>query len=523
MTMSQISDYSLPRSAVPAEDVLPRASLLIFGTLLAVGARLAWGVSTDVAGILWLFVFMVTVPLLLSWEYVLTAMLALFVFCDQSIWFAAGDVSVETIYERDIVFIKAPELLLWISFLRCLMEGGRKTPLPSAVKVLIVSWSVTIVSGLFSGMIEGTPLRQAFTFSEFRTLLLFMVLIFLLLKKFADRPMFVVRLFCGLVAIKVGFGIVSALIDYPLLWQDSARGYVGTATAFYGADESVAVMLLAFSLASMIWLIDRNRSTMFWVVVMALTGFAILASMRRAGIAAMGIVILTLVLNARRHVRVMVGTFIVIGAALFFWVASEPALVAALPDVVQGIMMRFVGNSQTEMSDIGREWDWVQAWEHIQAHFVFGTGPGTKLALWRTQAYGVSESLSIHQGYLHTWVRFGLLGVVSYTLTFALPIFAYFGRLGRSFGELDWQQRAILSACVGYLAAEFAWTLVTPPFLMNMRQSAMMGIAIFLIFSKSAASPSEMVGAPRSIGSRRASSPEGLAEREGGLPETKKG
>jgi len=496
------------RKTVLSRDVV----FVVYALVFAISARFAFQQGSNIFPIAWVFFVMCAPLFFLSERFLIVTVVAFIVFFEQSLWFISEGAP-ETVYERDILGGKAVEFLVIAMAARFVVYEQNLSLINRGIMVLMFLWFLAIVQGLLVSQINNVPLYNALIFSEIRSPALFLVFLVLMYNYVRREVRFFLKMFLILMLAKVAFTAVSVYLGVDILWTTHASGYVGKQAAFFGADESVKVVLLAAAVA-MFWFLQSSQIPQFltpnarrdvtdrpWFLGLCAFVFmlVIVVALRRGGIMGLGFVVLAGIPFAGVRSRVLLISVLMISLAfVLFAFFGETGL---LPGFVQSALERLLGQDQNvAQSDWGRKMDIIQGWEVIRAHPVLGNGAGTKLALARVATYGKTESLVIHQNLAHMWVKFGILGVTTFILTFVIPLLMF------------WRNRTLIRttcppwlasgafAGASFLVAEFVWTLATPPFSMNFRSCAIVSFAIILIFAE--------INDVRRVGARRAPDPE---------------
>lgn len=468
---------------------------VLWSVIFAVSARFAFQQGSDIFPLAWVFVVMCAPLFVLSERFLIVTVLAFFIYFEQSLWFISEGAP-ETVYERDILGGKAVEFLVIAITARFFVHKRPLSLINRTIMVLIFLWFLVIVQGFLVSQLNGVPLYNALIFSEVRSPALFTVFLVVMYNYVRHELRFFHKMFILLLMAKIAFTALSVYFGIDILWASHASGYVGNQSAFFGADESVKVVLLGAAI-SIFWFLQvsqtepaarptdrRDITDRAWFLALCAIIFSlvIVAALRRGGMMGLAFIIVAGIPFASARIRVLLIALMLMSVAfILFSFFGETGM---LPDFARSALERLLGaDENVEQSDWGRKMDIIQGWEVIQAHPVTGLGAGTKLALARVATYGKSESLVIHQNLVHMWVKFGMLGVAVFILTFVLPLLAFWRR-----------RKAIRETCsswlvagafagASFLVAEFAWTLATPPFSMNFRSCAIVAFAIIFIYA----------------------------------------
>lgn len=452
------------------------AMLTVFSAKLAVMPGQEWVL------IGWSALFLFVLPVFLPIRFVVAQILATIVFLDASLWFQLGLETYDTIYQAPGSLVKPPELLLTVLAIKLFSRRDLKISLPVSVLVISYLFLLGLALSVLVAVYLGTPIEGILSFSEVRSPALMVIGLLLLAPVAQHNPKSIIDSLGIFILVHFSISLLSWLGPVSLLWESFAPNYVGQRSAFFGADESVMVYLLLQALAVSVLLSARPNELsdfgrFFWSAILAVTIFAIIASFRRGGIFGSAILL--------AYIAAFVGIQIKVRLAFALLFIAPVALFILLQlDLFEPLMMRLRGEGSVAVSDAGRSYDLIQAKAYVEENFWFGTGAGTKLALWRTQSYGVPESLSIHHSIYHVWVRLGVFGALAYALLLLHPLaYAGYNILGGKQRAMA-RPRAQLGVCMsGLVAALFAWGIFTPAIFVNFRQSGVWIVATILIFA----------------------------------------
>ncbi len=510
------SDAPVDRRVALSRDVV----FVVYAIVFAISARFAFQQGSDIFPIAWVFFVLCAPMFVLGDRFLIVTVVTFFIFFESSLWFI-GEGAPDTVYERDILGGKAVEFLVIALGGRFLFHKHQLSLINRNVMVLLFLWFLVVVQGLLVSQINNVPLYNALIFSEIRSPALFTVFLVVMYNYIRHEIRFFLKMFVVLMMVKVAITAISINFGIDILWTTHAGGYVGKQTAFFGADPSVKVLLLAAAIA-MFWYLKSAQTLALhrsgarlditdrsWFLGLCTLVFALvaIAALRRGGVLGMGLILISGIPFAGVRMRLLLVALILVSVAFVSF--SFYGQTGLLPDFAYSALERLTGTDKSvAQSDWGRKMDIVQGWEVIQQHPVLGHGAGTKLALARVATYGKSESLTIHQNITHMWVKFGILGVTTYLLTFLIPLLAFWRN--RMLVRKKCAPWLVAGAFAGasFLVAEFIWSLATPPFTMNFRTCAIIAFAIILIYAA--------INDARRIGTR----PAGTAARQRGVNHT---
>lgn len=457
---------------------------LAFGWALALAfsAKLVAFSGSAAITLGWELLVLFLIPLFLPLRFLVISVLAAIIFLDASLWFRQGAFITNTIYESPGAWIKPPELLFAALTIRVLHMRDLPKGLPQSIKLAVAGFALFILIGGATALFYGTALAEILTFSEIRSPLIMVIGLVLLAPLARLNPQFFCDAIGSLLLAHFAISLLSWGAGFSILWQSYASNYAGSTAAFFGGDESVMVYLLGQALALGVILSKQPKQLSrfgrrFWWLVAAVATFALLASLRRGGVLGSTILLLFVFSLSGFGSKLRMATFLFVSLPFVAAFATQSG-------VAEALLARFAGQGTVAVSDFGRETDVIQARAYIAEHFWFGSGAATKLALLRTQAYGVAESLSIHHAIYHIWVRFGVFGAGFYALLFGVPFvhaLKAFWRSGKAGGNTAYVPLTISMS--GLIVALYVWGLHIPAIFINFRQAGVWIIATTLIYA----------------------------------------
>lgn len=408
------------------------------------------------------------------------------VFYQQSVWYILNDVPL-TIYEIEFVHFKPVEIILGLFFIRAIFLGFKTIKLPKGVFCIMGLWMFSIVTGVIISLYNRNKIYDMFIFSEFRTLCWSYLVLILFFYFAKDKTHWVVRQFIILVLAKCLITLPDYLGWASILWPGSIANYSGSISAFFGGDPDVMVIVLGFCLSFSLIVLPRmesENSSLFTQkdsIFLNFTFFsAILLSLRRGGIMAVGIAIGLLMLFAQFRVKLAFFTLLLVMIA--YMALDITGDFKTLPGPVYAMTDRFTGKGQAAKSNMGHVLDIKDGIREVSQYLWLGKGVGARMLSFRAaEVHGaeVHDSILIHQNVLHTWLKFGLVGVIIYFLTFFVPLLTILKYRGKYLGT----DVAIMLGAGSFLIAKLLWAFLTPPFFQTFRTNFLVFMAIFLLYA----------------------------------------
>ncbi|MEP5764892.1 MAG: O-antigen ligase family protein [Halieaceae bacterium] len=414
----------------------------------------------------------------------LLILLAYIVFFQQSIWYSGWDNPVLSIYEYELANFKFIEIIVTGILVKAALTLPQRIRIPKSQRYFLGSWVFVIAIGISVAWIKQKSAYDMFVFSEFRTLLLGMLTYVYLCSFCRDRKEEILDLFLTLVVIKIVLVFSEYLAQTPLMWQANAENYSGIVRAFFGGDADVAVTCLAacWSITKALNSEEKKRNRALYFVA-GLLVLVIFMSLRRGGILAIGISVLSILYFSHNKYTLHVAALASITAGL---ITIDLALsVGFLPDFLYATVDRFLGRGVSAISNMGHIQDIKDAWVFIESNWLFGGGAGARIESLRPTLHGADATASIfvHQNILHTWVKYGVIGVLLYLAHFTSTIKHGWTSLRTNPGA------TVVIVAVSFLIGKFVWELFIPPFYQSFRQTFLFFLAVFLISTYSRKSP----------------------------------
>lgn len=458
---------------------------ILWGLVIAFSARVAAG-QNDFVAISWLFGICFILPIIMPISFSITGLISIAVFLDQSLWFLHDTVIVDTIYEHPALIIKPPEVLIMAITIKNLAQKNISWRRNLYLEIMSFFWLTSLAISTATSLLHQIPIRNMLIYSEIRGPITFIISAWILYSHLKKSKTFYISIFAILVFIQLLISFISWSTGVSLLWVSYAPNYVGNWNAFFGADESVKIALVALTISLPIILSGAQvqfknfgilKGQYFWNFLGIISLIAIISSGKRGGILHLGTILFVALTLLELRAKITLIKIIAIASVFGSIVLS----LGIGSQSFQSTISRIKGEGRVEQSDSGRLSDFINASEHIQANILFGSGPGTKLDLDRVTSRGGEDSLSIHSSILHIWSRQGVFGVLSILLIYFLPILAVMRNLGKH-AYFDRSHKISLVFLLGFMLGHFFWELFILPFYTGYRVSFALSFMIALIF-----------------------------------------
>jgi O-antigen ligase len=248
----------------------------------------------------------------------------------------------------------------------------------------------------------------------------------------------------------------AALLAVPLGLYNVASGDIAYYDASFIYLIGVAAILVLFRAVEIGYLREPFLVLSLLVIVL---------SLRRGAMLGVAITLLVTGIVAGR------GTFRTVAAigagVVVFAELVHPGLVVS---PIEGVVNYFTGASGQDFSVNYRRYEQANALLNVQAHWLWGIGPTKDWTLYRTFD-GQFERINgqyLHDSYLWVWLRFGLVGLVTYVAFLLVSAFALIRRsapviavtVGASLLGLT-----VTLTTASYLTTTVRWPLVVGLFL----------------------------------------------------------
>tara|TARA_B100001093_G_scaffold445692_1_gene449469 strand:- start:12860 stop:14326 length:1467 start_codon:yes stop_codon:yes gene_type:complete len=428
------------------------------------------------------FVFIFTGPIKRSLLFVM----AFIVYYQQSVWYILDDVPL-TIYEIEFVHFKPVEIIYGMIFLKSIFLGMKFVKLPKGLLIVLGLWIFCISNGVSISLYNQNKIYDMFIFSEFRTLCWSFLLLIVFFNFCKQQYLWVVKSFIILVAVKCVVTIPDYLGLFSLLWPASIANYSGSVSAFFGGDPDVLVVCMAYSIIFAMLVVPKISDKMVpvfshnWTWILAgIFLFTIVLSLRRGGI--MAAFISMGILMCFSNFKVKLGFFIFSILGLSYVAVDIAGDLKTLPGPVYAMTDRFTGKGKVAKSNLGHVLDIKDGIREINEYFWLGKGVGARMLSFRAaEVHGaeVHSSILVHQNVLHTWLKYGLIGVVAYFLTFFVPLLT----VVKFRGPYKGIDIAIMLGAGSFLISRLLWAFLTPPFFQTLRVNFLVFMAVFLLYA----------------------------------------
>ena len=248
-------------------------------------------------------------------------------------------------------------------------------------------------------------------------------------------------------------------------------------------EKTLGVLSFASVLAFSLWLGNARLGRVSAVIYGLPCLFVVLLSMRRVPwvelILALGFILL-LQGNLRRRAQAI--AMVVLIAAVGVVAITPARLEARLRSLHPSA--RGAPESSTNQDHVN---DIRDAWDIVKSSPVLGIGLGktyrtNRIAAWKT------ESTLVHNGPMHVWVFYGVVGVIAY-FSWHLGFFSYLARLRRRWRATASDSapliQALLGAVLAWSVAVFIGRTFFPPLHLSLQPMVLVGLIWGVVFQRS--------------------------------------
>ena len=405
------------------------------------------------------------------------------IFIPQSIWYSQLKNQMLTPYEIEIFGIKFIELLIYFLFLKVIINfyknkvkyyNSLDNKINKEAKIIIILWFSVIVYSILRGLFLDNSVYDIFLFAEFRTLLLGLCLLFILLIYFNSHTNEITKLL-DIIYILIFIKLVIILPEYLfgnnfiLLWPITAKNYIGNLNSYFGADSDIYIVLFVlFFLFLKIIYNKKNKIDIFFALIYVLS---IIISFRRGPLIGIFIILLYLFITFNVINKIVIFYNIILLSLLFIFGFNIQSI------YLSSFYNRIIGNDEkVQQSNFGHLMDIQDSMNDVLDAPILGKGLGHRFDLIRMKIQNKRESITTHSGILQSWVKFGIFGLFIYLYTF-FKVLIISLRLRKS------KDYYYLLGARMFLFSSFLWELFTPPFYQGFRKTTFIMFSIALILS----------------------------------------
>ena len=418
--------------------------------------------------------------------------ISLFVIFPSSIWYVDGDFGFLyrefILLENEIYNFKPNEIFLILFCFKIFFKGITVSSIIKWPKTNInksaFSFLVAILVGLIIGTQNGYSTRSIFLASEFRILIegfIFFYLTYSCINSY-EELLNTLQVFIYLALIKGVFAVLEASGSIPKLFYTSGYSISIFTSIVSGVHDLNLFIFAILILSSFLWLYRGEKlyyllSHKFIVFYIFFFALIVVLSFRRTNYVMLivGLSILLAKSNLNRFLRLSI---VLSFFGVFFLLILNITGLNEYP-LLKFIQLRlsfFNAPSQYDqviVSNNAHIRDFLLGLEFVKENTLWGLGVGSRFFADRSMVY---ETSFIHNGILHSWVKFGLLGAISYVLFYFFSIRACFLN-AKNLIVRHWVPLAVFAFIISNLISE----LFMPPFYQNFQKTSLIFLSLSLV------------------------------------------
>ena len=423
---------------------------------------------------------------------VLWCFLSLFVIFPSSIWYLDGDFGFlyrkYILLENEIYNFKPNEIFLIIFSIKIFAKGifpftrlkCPNTPLNKSALIFLVA----ILIGLIVGIQNEHSIRAIFLASEFRILIegyIFFYIAYHCIANYRDLKN-TIQIFIYFILLKGIVAILEATGLIPKIFYTSGYSISTHISVVSGVHDLNLFIFAILILSSFLWFSSNEKlnyliNHKLLIIIGLFFTIIVVMSFRRTNYVMLlvGLSICLAKLSLRRFI-VFTVSFILFGAT--FVLLLNITELNQYP-IFKFIQLRFLffdaadQYDQVIVSNNAHIRDFLLGIDFIKENTLWGLGVGSRFYADRSMVY---ETSFIHNGILHSWVKFGLFGAIAYILFYYYSIKAC--SLNRNNLILKhWIPFAVFSFIISNLISE----LFMPPFYQNFQKTSLIFFSLSLV------------------------------------------
>jgi hypothetical protein len=350
------------------------------------------------------------------------------------------------------------------------VRGRSSTPeIPGQIVLALASFGVAVVISVAYGVSKG----GTDVFFDWRNAFLGAVVAFAALSAIRDAR-------AALLGAYVLLAVIGAksvfLLTRFVVGSSPVRAFPNHTIPTFDGPTLHAAALSALLALSLLCHAPRQPRALRTLSILTLVSSALVVSvsMRRTYWGQLGIGLAILVIGLPARIRARLAIVAGAGALVALTMLDPGALVGRLQSlaVFSGSNNPYAATNHDHVNDL------LDAWDVIESSPLLGNGLGAPYATERIKGWK-SASWGVHNGPLHVWIGYGLLGLVSYAL-FHFHLFGWLYRRGRQ--SIDGPTRGIAHGVFASWLGSFTMSLGFSPWPYGSFQNAMLlGICFSLV------------------------------------------
>jgi O-antigen ligase len=325
-------------------------------------------------------------------------------------------------------------------------------------------WALLLSAAIALSMVHGSLAGGTELFFDWQGLAVGAAFMFLVYQLVRTRPEAVRVAAFALIAVLAARAVYALAMFFSGSSGVTLQGV--RIPVFDGPTLSNTVfVLIAAGCLAVGWKTGSVNSRLVCAGAAAIALLLVVLAFRRTywGEAFVGLVAILLIFNKRRLSALL--TIVALAVVLLPYLPGEFRLRAASANPFADDKNRYTVTNEDHLNDLR------DAWDVIKQDPVLGYGLGRpyeteRITNWKFTSWGV------HNAILHVWLRYGLLGLISY-VALHLVVLRWLHRLSRRFPS-DSFERWWLIAAFSYVTATFVVSLFASPWPFGATQNSLL-------------------------------------------------
>lgn len=420
---------------------------------------------------------------------ILWCFIALFVIFPSTGWYIDTDFGYDYRYnfllDNELFNFKPNEIFIFLFFFKvCLYKFLRperislpKTDLNRGILLLIFA----VLFGFFIGIEKNYSIQSIFQASEFR-ILLEGILFFYITWNCIDRKIYLnqtIHIFVIFSLVKSVIAILEFNGLVPNIFYTKGYSISNYSSIISGVQDLNVIVFSIFFLISFLFRKSKKFTINDLIISLSILFliFVLIFSFRRTSYAMLlvGLLIFSIRLNFK---QIIIGSFILV---LFIITTITYTYQSGSQDleIIKFIKLRFsIANridqyDQVVVSNNAHFRDILMGLNFVKDNPILGLGTGSKFFADRSMTY---ETSFIHNGLLHSWIKFGILGAFSYIFFYYYCIKSCIFRKWHSLTD-HW----IPLSCFSFIISNIISELFMPPFYQNFQKTSLLFLSLSIV------------------------------------------
>lgn len=424
---------------------------------------------------------------------VLWCFIGLFVLFPSTGWYAGNDFGYDYRYnfllDNEIFNFKPNEIFIMLFSYKLIIQilyPVRSISIPkSNINKSSVLFLSSVLFGLIVGVLKGHSFHNIFIASEFRILiegLIFFYLAWICI----DRERFLyqtIQVYIFITIIKGAIAILEFYSFIPSIFFTKGYTISNHSSIISGIQDLNTLVLAIFFLISFLIFSKTTKiykiDTLIHLAITFFLFFVLIFSFRRTSYAMLlvGIFLISTRLNLKHFILLSFTFIALVSLSITFFNKFELNEIETLKLIKNRLTItskydHYDQYDQALISNNAHIRDILMGINFVRDNLIVGLGVGSKFYADRSIVY---ETSLIHNGLLHSWIKFGILGALSY-------IFFYYFSL-TSCIHIRWSSlfdHWIPLSSFSFIISNILSELFMPPFFQNFQKTSLLFLALVI-------------------------------------------